>query len=370
MLNATLNKQGLIRIAAQVLLVDLSTHLCKLHIRDFLSTEELNQYIKARAVSGQNVQQHRVILESYRENERHSARMFWNRKAHGAARRQYKVEHPARSIVIDLAWLFEDLFRKQKGQCLYCSAPLRVSKGKAWNNASPDRRIPARQGGSYSKSNVDIVCVGCQFSKWWYSDAAFRTLLLAMTHAKWKYEESRLTCEVNEFRQDVTLQEEERLVMPWCRKTLAAMKSRKSCHLEIEDLLLLVQANWLGAGSLIDAAGIALPLQTISVDRIDSAEPYKRGNIRLLLWGLNSLKGADIDDSQIAMYLRHIRDSQQSIKAAVPCLPEPDRRLPFHNLEIMQDGLENVNEPSNAKNHVRVPEKLSLKRVNNAKAAQ
>jgi hypothetical protein len=329
MLNAATNKQGLTRIAAEVLLTDLSIQLHKLYIRDYFTKEELEEYVKCRAASREVIKEQRDALKSYRRNIRFTLRMFWNAKAHGAARRQLKTNHPPQEFVNELAWLFEDIFRQQKGRCMYCFAPLRVSKGKAWNNASPDRRAPAKREGEYSRHNVDIVCVGCQSCKWWYRPTEFRVLVHTMAHAHWKVKTLLLLNSEPKLPVEMSVVEKEKLVIPWCKKVLNALRTRRHCLLDVNDLITLLQTNWMGKGFVKDSAGIAGPLEIMSIDRLNSSAAYVKGNIRLLLWGLNNLKKNDANDLHVIKYLQHLRDHRFTITAEMNYLADTDKVLPF-----------------------------------------
>lgn len=329
MLNATLNKQGLARVASEVLITDIAIHINSLHIRNFLTTDELCNYVKLRAASGEAVSKQREIFKAYRENERHTTRVFWNKRAHGAAQRQLGTDHPPQEKVNELTWLFEEIFRQQNGECLYCCAPLRVSKGKAWNNASPDRRIPAKKGGEYTRANIDIVCVGCQFCKWWYEPSEFRALLLAVARADWGVEAKLLRCAKPSLGVPISSIELERLVGPWCKKMLSAMRERNHCELTLDDVRSLLQDRWVGNGMLLDEAGVIAPLETFSIDRLDSSAGYRNNNVRILLWGLNSLKGDDDDDLILIKYLQHLRANIIKIGEKSKTLLDDEARLPL-----------------------------------------
>lgn len=276
------------------------------------------------------ISQQREFLEAYRENERHTTRMFWNKKAHGAARRQLTTDHPPQEKVDELTWLSEEIFRQQDGECLYCSAPLRISKGKAWNNASPDRRVPAKKGGGYTKGNIDILCVGCQFCKWWYKPSEFRVLLLAIADAQWTVK-NRLLCRIEPgLRVLISKKDLEDLAGPWCRKSLSAMRERKECDVTFDDLVSLLQERWMGDNLFVDEVVVTIaPLQTFSIDRLDSSIGYRKDNARLLLWGLNSLKGDDNDDLVLIKYLQYLKANRDKIRSEVNGLPDYGARLPF-----------------------------------------
>jgi hypothetical protein len=329
MLNVTLNKHELARIASEVLIIDEATHIHCLHIRNYLTTDELTRYVKSRAASGDLVIQHRELFEAYRDNERYTTRAFWNKKAHGAARRQLATDHPPQEKVDELTWLFEEIFRQQDGECLYCCAPLRISKGKAWNNASPDRRVSAKKGGEYTKGNIDILCVGFQFCKWWYKPSEFRVLLLAKADAQWYVKEGVLSSSKRSLRVLLSQSDLENLVGPWCKKMISAMQERKECEMTFDDVMTLLQDSWMGNGLLVDEAGVIAPLETFSIDRLDSSIGYKNGNARLLLWGLNNLKGDDKDDLTVIKYLQHLRTSQGRIQIEIKKLQKHEIRLPL-----------------------------------------
>jgi hypothetical protein len=329
MLNATLNKAGLARVASEILTTDKSVHIHRLYVRDYLTTQELSRYVEARAASGELIGLQRELFKAYRDNERHTTRAFWNRKAHGAARRQFSTDRPLVQKVDELTWLFEDIFRQQDGQCLYCCAPLRVSKGKAWNNASPDRRVSAKKGGEYSKSNVDILCVGCQFCKWWYTPSEFFVLLLAIANAEWTVKDRLLHSIKPDLPVSISKIDIKILAGPWCKKIFSGMRERKDCDSTLDDLMTLLQDRWMGDGMLVDEAGVIAPLETFSIDRLDSSIGYKNGNARLLLWGLNSLKGDDEDDLTVIKYLQHLRNNRGQIQAEVDKLHKHEVRLPL-----------------------------------------
>jgi hypothetical protein len=121
----------------------------------------------------------------------------------------------------------------------------------------------------------------------------------------------------------------ERLIGPWCKKRLSAMRERKDCEMIMYEIVSLLMDRWLGNGMLVDEVGVIAPLETFSIDRMDSSIEYNKDDVRILLWGLNSLKGHDQDDQNFIKYLQHLGANLVEIEKNSKSLLDDTIRLPL-----------------------------------------
>jgi hypothetical protein len=89
----------------------------------------------------------------------------------------------------------------------------------------------------------------------------------------------------------------------------------KRLLMDRDDLVQLIKKHWIGNGCIQDAAGFRGPLLLTSLDRIDSRGHYSKGNVRLLLLGLNLLKKQH-DDAVLIDYLSHLRSRSANLSPA------------------------------------------------------
>jgi hypothetical protein len=310
LLNTVLNKGGLARVAAEVLTAPEDQVM---YFPQYLTVGEKDTYEKFRSDAVTALLSPESRVQAYAPSRRYEHRRFWSKRAYDAVRRLSIADQALEIATEQLAATFESIYYRQQRRCVYCTCELRTAKGKCWRNGSADRRIPKVRSGTYESRNVDIVCTACQSCKWWYDVDDFRNLLCVMAIAPWSVTDSLLLHRELDRKVKISPIERERVIFPWCTQRYRDIIKTENCKLTFEDIYKLVDSRWVGMGNVKDEAFIEAPLGTMSIDRIDSAGAYAPGNIRLLLWGLNSLKKNDKSDSAIIGYLRHLREQQVNI---------------------------------------------------------
>lgn len=98
-------------------------------------------------------------------------------------------------------------------------------------------------------------------------------------------------------------------IRAWSRHQLAELeKPRRHLNwLTLRDIESLVRQVYVGQGRAQDPSGAILPLVCFGIERLDSAQGYEPGNVRVLENGQNRLKNSDPSHRRLIAWLSGAR---------------------------------------------------------------
>jgi 5-methylcytosine-specific restriction endonuclease McrA len=342
-----MNKREMAFTMAELLVTSEDKKLGDLDPRDFMNEDICLRMMQAKSEQSRLIASKQSSLKKRVGKRVPTPRSFWQYRAREALRRETKdlsskgQSQKVKKQTDQLSVILRHKFEVQRRRCKMCDAQLLTKYTRAWNNGSVDRRIPGVRGGQYTEDNIQILCVGCNLVKYWFSIPSATVLLGCLAAANFAHENS---CLVGFDPDKPEVIEEGVLksaVLPWCQDKvrnshLVKKVVGKGWHfrdkhstLVVSDLLTLVKRRWLGGGYVLDDAGIRAPLGLMSIDRIDSSGNYAVDNVRLLLTGLNLLKNDSQDDTNIIGYLDHLKANEMVRRQAIAASRE-GHHLPLH----------------------------------------
>ncbi|CAO1629763.1 unnamed protein product [Jaminaea pallidilutea] len=187
-------------------------------------------------------------------------------------------------------------------------------KGVRSTNASMDRKTPGSQGGRYEANNLQCMCAGCNYLKLHYTfEATVDTVKrLRDARATWKSSSNGFIALEREPSSVPATAAQRAKIEKWAeckRRSLSsgAEKRQLSCTVSVTDITKMLLDRMCAAMLFQDAVGMVLPLEQLSIDRIDPMKGYEPTNIRLLLTQLNMIRRECPDDEPIIRYIESIR---------------------------------------------------------------
>lgn len=280
-----------------------------------------------------------TLAKPDRAKEAQSDSAFWREQARAACLRQFGFKNDLDKIQ-ELVVIFAQLFEDYKRACCICHCPLVINTwGEEYDKPSIDRIVPGVRNGKYTdKKNLQVTCIGCQDLKYWYRMGNSLKLIRVAATALWRKTAAGdwLDPTVVADKKPMESNDLKQIILPWIKakrtRTIAAYeamikngsgKKLKPYTLDDEDVVALIGDRYIGNGWIEDVAGVRAPLALMSLDRIDQNKGYEKGNVRLLLIGLNILRGHFPNDIRIIQYLQYLRDHVDDIKY------DPERSLPL-----------------------------------------
>lgn len=148
-----------------------------------------------------------------------SPRQYWRTRADRALERE-SGKNPEIEDIIQLATILRETHECQHGHCNICHVDLTMAQS-GWTNASVDRIVPGQKGGKYEKANIQLLCVGCNMLKYWYSLESAKQLIKTLAKTSWTFDGEVVKSNSKpKERKRMTEIEKECLVLPWCARQL------------------------------------------------------------------------------------------------------------------------------------------------------